>query len=66
MEDISWLKRKGQPLGTSSLLAIWPNSPEAAEYLIRNGLLLGQRYIVSVEPYRIERKDATAVNDSAI
>lgn len=56
IEDIAWLKKKDHPLRTSASLGIWLNTPEAAEYLIANGLLVGQRYIGSVEPYRIDRK----------
>ncbi|EED11835.1 hypothetical protein TSTA_110150 [Talaromyces stipitatus ATCC 10500] len=32
------------------------NTPEAAESIISNGLLVGQRYIGSVEPYKVELK----------
>jgi FtsZ-binding cell division protein ZapB len=56
IEDIAWLKKKDHPLRTSASLGIWLNTPKAAEYLIANGLLVGQRYIGSVEPYRIDRK----------
>lgn len=56
IEDIAWLKKKDHPLRTSASLGIWLNTPEAAEYLIANGLLVDQRYIGSVEPYRIDRK----------
>ncbi|KAJ8200122.1 hypothetical protein LV164_008811, partial [Aspergillus fumigatus] len=43
IEDIAWLKKKDHPLRTSASLGIWLNTPEAAEYLIANGLLVGQR-----------------------
>ena len=56
IEDIAWLKKKDRPLGRSALMGIWLNTPEAAESIIDNGLLVGQRYIGSVEPYRVELK----------
>ena len=56
IEDIAWLKKKDRPLGRSASLGIWLNTPEAAESVINNGLLVGQRYIGSVEPYRVELK----------
>jgi hypothetical protein len=54
--DIAWLRKKDRPLGRSASLGIWLNTPEAAESIITNGLLVGQRYIGSVEPYRVEMK----------
>lgn len=56
IEDIAWLKKKDRPQGRSASMGIWLNTPEAAESIINNGLLVGQRYIGSVEPYRVERK----------
>ena len=56
IEDIAWLKKKDRPLGRSASMGIWLNTPEAAESIIDNGLLVGQRYIGSVEPYRVELK----------
>lgn len=56
VEDIAWLKRNNKPLGTSASLGIWLDSPEAAEWVINNGLLVGQRYIGSIEAYQIKRK----------
>lgn len=56
IEDIAWLKTKEIPLGRSATMGIWLNTPEAAEMILNNGLLVGQRYIGSVEPYRVERK----------
>jgi hypothetical protein len=56
IEDIAWLKKKDRPLGRSASMGIWLNTPEAAESIINNGLLVGQRYIGSVEPYRVELK----------
>ncbi|GFF96871.1 zinc knuckle domain protein [Aspergillus lentulus] len=40
----------------SMLLGIWLNTLEAVEDLITNGLLVGQRYISSMEPYWIDQK----------
>ena len=56
IEDIAWLKRKEIPLGRSATMGIWLSTPEAADFILNNGLLVGQRYIGSVEPYRVERK----------
>jgi hypothetical protein len=56
IEDIAWLKKKDRPLGKSASMGIWLNTPEAAESIINNGLLVGQRYIGSVEPYKVELK----------
>lgn len=56
IKDITWLKRKDIPLGHSASLGIWLNTPEAAEFILSNGLLVGQRYIGSVKLYRVEQK----------
>lgn len=56
IEDIVWLKKKDRPLGKSASLGIWLNTPKAVESIINNGLLVGQRYISSVESYRVELK----------
>ncbi|KAI3059586.1 hypothetical protein CBS147353_10524 [Aspergillus niger] len=56
IEDIAWLKKKDRPLGKSASMGIWLDTPEAAEWIINNGLLVGQRFIGSVEAYRVERK----------
>jgi hypothetical protein len=56
VEDIAWLKKKDRPLGRSASLGIWFNTPEAAESIINHGFLVGQRYIGSVEPYKVELK----------
>ncbi|EED16645.1 conserved hypothetical protein [Talaromyces stipitatus ATCC 10500] len=45
IEDIAWLKKKDRPLGKAASMGIWLNTPEAAESIINNGLLVGQRYI---------------------
>lgn len=41
IEDIAWLKKKDRPLGRSASMGIWLNTPEAAESIINNGLLVG-------------------------
>ena len=56
IEDITWLKKKDRPLGRSTSMGIWLSTLEAAESMINNGLLVGQRYIRSVEPYRVKLK----------
>lgn len=56
IKDIAWLKKKDRPQGRSAFMGIWLNTPEAAESIINNGLLVGQRYIGSVESYRVEQK----------
>jgi hypothetical protein len=54
--DITWLRKKDQPLGRSASMGIWFNTPEAAKWTRQEGLLVGQRYIGSVEPYKVEKK----------
>jgi hypothetical protein len=56
IKDITWLKKKDRPLGRSASMGIWLNTPEVAESILNNGLLVGQRYIRSVEPYKVELK----------
>ncbi|EED11875.1 hypothetical protein TSTA_110550, partial [Talaromyces stipitatus ATCC 10500] len=56
IKDIVWLKKKDSPLGKSASIGIWLNTPEAAESIISNSLLVRQRYIGSVEPYKVELK----------
>ncbi|EED16651.1 zinc knuckle domain protein [Talaromyces stipitatus ATCC 10500] len=56
IEDIAWLKKKDRPLGKATSMGIWLNTLEAAESIINNGLLVGQRYIGSVEPYKVKLK----------
>ena len=54
--DIAWLRKKDRPLGKSASMGIWFNTPEAAEWTRKEGLLVGQRYIGSVEPYKVGKK----------
>jgi hypothetical protein len=56
IKDIAWLKKKDKPLGRSATMGIWLNTPDAADSIINNGLLVGQRYIRNVETYRVELK----------
>ncbi|KAI9035009.1 zinc knuckle domain protein [Aspergillus affinis] len=39
VEDIAWLKKRDTPLGKSASMGVWLDSPEAAEWIINNGLL---------------------------
>ncbi|KAF7136975.1 hypothetical protein CNMCM5793_006679 [Aspergillus hiratsukae] len=43
IEEVAWLKRKDKPLGKFASLGIWLDSPEGAERILNNGLLVGQR-----------------------
>jgi hypothetical protein len=56
IDDLAWLKRKDVPLGKSASLGMWFDTAEAAEWVINNGLVFGQRYIGSIEPYLIKKK----------
>ena len=56
IQEIAWLKSRGKELGRSASLGVWFDTAEAAEWVINNGLLVGQRYIGSVEPYQIKKK----------
>ena len=56
IQEIAWLKSKGKELGRSASLGIWFDTPEAAEQVINQGLLVGQRYISSVEAYQVKKK----------
>ncbi|OGE46569.1 hypothetical protein PENARI_c186G03264, partial [Penicillium arizonense] len=47
IEELAWLKRKDKVLGKFASLGIWFDSAEGAEYILNNGLLVGQRYIGS-------------------
>eukprot|EP00136_Aspergillus_niger_P005212 XP_001395701.2 reverse transcriptase [Aspergillus niger CBS 513.88] len=40
VEDIAWLKKRDMPLGKSASMGVWLDSPEAAEWIIDNGILL--------------------------
>src|ERR1700722_11271905 len=60
IEDIAWLKKRDSALGAAASLGIRFDSPEAAEWALRDGPLFGQRYVGSVEPYENKRKGATA------
>jgi hypothetical protein len=56
VEEIAWLKKKDLPLGHSASLGIWFNSAEAADYAVKQGLVFGQRFVSSIEPYLSRRK----------
>lgn len=55
VDDVAWLKSKDKPLGMSASLGIWFDTPEAAEWIIHNGLIRGQRYIGIVEAYQVRK-----------
>ncbi|KAK9847033.1 hypothetical protein MYU51_021135 [Penicillium brevicompactum] len=56
IEEVAWLKRKDKILGKFASLGIWFDSTEGAERILNNGLLVGQRYIGSVEHREIKKK----------
>jgi hypothetical protein len=56
IEELAWLKRKDKALGKFASLGIWFDSAEGAEYMLNNGLVVGQRYIGSVERREIKKK----------
>lgn len=43
-------------LGKFALLSIWLDSAEGAEFILNNGLLVGERYIGSIERQEIKKK----------
>lgn len=56
INEIAWMKRPDKPLGVHASLGIWLNTPDAAEWVVNNGLVFGQRYDGNIEHYQIERK----------
>ena len=56
IDSVAWLKHKDKTLGSSASLGVWFDTAEAAEWAIRNGIVYQQRYIGSVEAYRVEKK----------
>lgn len=56
IEGMAWLKSKDKPWGHTASLGIWLDSAEAAEWVVNNGLVFGQRYIGSVEFHQMKRK----------
>jgi DNA gyrase/topoisomerase IV subunit A len=56
IEEVAWLKRKDKVLGKFASLGIWFDSADGAEYILNNGLVVGQRYIGSVERREIKKK----------
>ncbi|GFF62624.1 hypothetical protein IFM51744_10999 [Aspergillus udagawae] len=56
IKEVAWLKRKDKPLGKFTSLSIWFDSPEGAEHILNNSLLVSQRYISSVERREIKKK----------
>jgi hypothetical protein len=56
VEEVAWLKRKDKILGKFASLGIWLDSAEGAEFILNDGLLVGERYIGSVERREIKKK----------
>ena len=56
IEEVAWLKKKDKVLGKFASLGIWFDCAEGAEHILNNGLLVGQRYIGSVERREIKKK----------
>lgn len=56
IEEVAWLKMRDKPLGKFATLGIWFDSAEGAERILNRGLLVGQRYIDSVERREIKKK----------
>ena len=56
IEEVAWLKKKDKALGKFASLGIWFDSAEGADWMLNNGLLVGQRYIGSVERCEIKKK----------
>jgi hypothetical protein len=56
IQEIAWLKKKDKELGRSASLGLWFDTADAAEWVIKNGLLVGHRYIGSIEPYQVKKK----------
>jgi hypothetical protein len=56
IQDIAWLKAKDKSLGPSASLGVWLDTEVAAQWIIDNGMVFGQRYVGSVEAYQIKKK----------
>jgi hypothetical protein len=56
IDEITWLKKQEKQLGAHASMGIWFTTAEAANWVINNGLLLGQQYIGSVVHYQIKQK----------
>lgn len=56
IEEIAWLKKRDLPFGHSATLGIWFNSAEAAEQAIQHGLVFGQSFVSTIEPYQSQQK----------
>lgn len=50
------VKEQGKALGKFAPLGIWLDSYEAADWVLNNGLLVGETYIGSMERCEIKRK----------
>lgn len=49
IEDLVWLKKGDKVLGKFALLGIWFDSEAAAEWIIYNGLMVGEKFIGNAE-----------------
>jgi hypothetical protein len=49
VDDIAWLESKDKPLGMSASLGMWLNTPEAAEWIINNGISTMEMSVTGVE-----------------
>jgi hypothetical protein len=56
INKIAWLKKPNKPLGMHTSMGIWLNTSEAAEWVINNGVLIGQQYIGSIKHYQLKGK----------
>ncbi|KAF4225087.1 hypothetical protein CNMCM6805_003707 [Aspergillus fumigatiaffinis] len=65
ISQVAWLKPRDKPIGKHGSLAIWFDTREAAEWTMDNGLLIGQRYIGSLMPYRLKERRCYDARHSA-
>lgn len=58
IEDIAWLKKRDKILGPFASMGIWFDSPEAAQWILDNVLLVDEHYIGTgrVEKCEIKKK----------
>lgn len=66
IKEVAWLKKEDKALGkfaSPHLLGIWFDTAEGASYMLNNGLLVGQRYIGSVERCELKEKAAFVASD---
>lgn len=56
IEEVAWFKKRDKALGKFASLGIWFDSAERADWMLENGLLVGQRYIGSMERRGVKKK----------